>query len=79
MSAMNLLAARPAKSTKSVKSRKNVTPMAILRLNYNAPPAAFIEPERHVVGNRMPCTDIDIGSSGLPRESKREMIVLEIL
>ena len=28
MSAMNLLAARPAKSTKSVKSRKNVTPAA---------------------------------------------------
>ena len=31
MSAMNLLAARPAKSTKSVKSRKNVTPAAAPR------------------------------------------------
>src|SRR5246127_2594083 len=31
MSAMNLLAARPAKSTKSVKSSKNVTPAAAPR------------------------------------------------
>jgi hypothetical protein len=50
-----------------------------LRLDDYALPAALIEPERHVVGNRMPCTDIDIGSSGLSREGKREMIVLEIL
>ena len=50
-----------------------------LRLDYNALPAAFIEPERHVVGNRVPCTDIDIGPSRLSRKGKREMIVLEIL
>ena len=48
-----------------------------LRLDDDALPAAFIEPERHVVGNRMPGTDIDIGPSGLSREGKREMIVLE--
>ena len=50
-----------------------------LRLDDNALPAALIEPERHVVGDRMPCTDIDIGPGGLSREGKREMIVLEIL
>ena len=50
-----------------------------LWLDYNSSPAAFIEPERHVVGNRMPCTDIDIGPSALSREGQRKMIVLEIL
>ena len=50
-----------------------------LRLDDDAVPAALIEPEGHVVGNRMPCADIDIGPSGLSREGKREMIVLEIL
>ena len=49
-----------------------------LRLDDNALPATFIEPERHVVGNRMPCTDIDVGPGGLSREGKREMIVFEI-
>src|SRR6202790_5665575 len=39
--------------------------------------ATLIEPKRHVVGNRMSCTDIDIGPGGLSREGKREMIVLE--
>ena len=50
-----------------------------LRLDHNALPAAFVEPERNVVGNRMPCTDIDIGPGGLSREGKRKMIVLEVL
>ena len=50
-----------------------------LRLDYNALPAALVEPERDVIGNRMPCTDINIGPGGLSRKGQREMIVLEIL
>jgi cytochrome c2 len=39
-----------------------------LRLDYNSLPTALIKPERHIVGNRMACPNIDIRSSRLSRE-----------
>ena len=50
-----------------------------LRLHDDAAPAALVEPEGHIVRDRMPGADIDIGPGGLSREGKRQVIVLEIL
>ena len=50
-----------------------------LRLDYNALPSALVEPERHIVRDRMSRADIDIRTGRLSREGKGEMIILEIL
>ncbi len=50
-----------------------------LRLDHKALPAALVEPERNIVGDRMPGADIDVAPARLAREGEREVIVLEIL
>ncbi len=50
-----------------------------LRLDHNTAPSSLVEPERHVVGDRVPGAHIDIGAGLLAREREREMIILEVL
>src|SRR5215470_5452544 len=42
-----------------------------LRFDHNALPSAFVEPERHVVGDWVPRAHVDIGSGFLAREGER--------
>ena len=44
-----------------------------------AAPALQVEPERDVVGDRVPCPDIDVEPVRLPGEQARQMVVLEVL
>src|ERR1700722_18259428 len=50
-----------------------------LRLDHDAAPAPFVEPERDIVGARVAAADVDIGSCLLSGEGEGEMIVLEVL
>src|SRR5262249_13539431 len=50
-----------------------------LRLDDDPAPAALVEPERHVVRDRVPGADIDVGAGLLSREGERKVIVLEAL
>src|SRR5262249_44733645 len=50
-----------------------------LRLDTDAGPATLIEPERHVVGDRMAGADIDIEAGALRAERLPQMIILKVL
>jgi hypothetical protein len=50
-----------------------------LRLDDNALPAAFVEPERNVIGDRVSAADIDIRTGTLAREGEPQMIVFHVL
>ncbi len=50
-----------------------------LRFDDDPSPAALVEPERHVVSDRMAGADVDIDAGILACEREREMVVLEIL
>src|SRR5262245_37356344 len=50
-----------------------------LRLNDDAAPSSFVEPEGRATCNRMPAADVDIGPLRLTGERQMEMIVLHVL
>jgi len=51
----------------------------LLRLDDDAAPALQVEPERDVVGDRVPGTDVDVEPVGLTGEQARQMVILEVL
>jgi hypothetical protein len=51
----------------------------LLRLDHETAPALEIEPERHVVGDRVAAAHVDVGSRRLAGEHEVEVVVLEVL
>src|SRR5215470_5170848 len=51
----------------------------VLRFDHQAAPALEIEPEGHIVGDRVPAADVDVGSRRLAGKDEIEVVVLEVL